>query len=81
MTPLELERALEQLYGEHWKTTAPEALGLNRTTLWRYVSCETEIPTIVAVAVTALLELRHVKSLRQAHQRTYRRAKKGADRG
>ena len=54
MTAAELIRAGERLYGPKWKAPLARALGVDASTLWRYLQ-EDRIPGPVAAAVSCWL--------------------------
>lgn len=59
MTPDELKDAGRQLYGEYgWQTRLAEALGVNGSTIRRYISGAIPIPGPVAAAVRCFLRER-----------------------
>lgn len=48
MTPAELRRIGEQLYGQRWKSALARELGRHKTTLWRWSHGIEVIPAVVA---------------------------------
>lgn len=55
MTPAELRRAGEKLYGKRWKAPLASAIRMNVVTIWRYSTGQLVIPFLVESAVRQLL--------------------------
>ena len=58
MTPTELRRLGERLYGDNWQTALARTLQVNPRTVRRWAAGDTEIPGPVEVAVRALVAAR-----------------------
>lgn len=57
MTPKQLAEAGETLYGERaWQTRMSEALGVDASTVRRWVSGAVPVPTTVVAALKCFLE-------------------------
>lgn len=61
MTPAKLERVASLMYGSTWQTYLAEALGINRTTIWRWLQ-DDEVPEEYEEMVYLLLA-GHIKKL------------------
>lgn len=57
MTPKQLTEAGEKLYGDRaWQTRMAEALGVDPSTVRRWVSGAVPVPTTVAAALNCFLD-------------------------
>jgi hypothetical protein len=54
VTPKQLEQAGKHRYGKRWKAPLARELGINYSTLWRYVTRQLPIPRTVALAVLSI---------------------------
>ncbi len=55
MTPNQFEETGKRLFGRYaWQGELADALGINRTTIWRYAKGKREVPERVALALEAL---------------------------
>lgn len=58
MTPTDLRRIGEALYGERWKVPLAGDLGVNRKTVQRWLNGHSAIPPEVAGELAALMRAR-----------------------
>jgi len=61
MTPAKLERVASLMYGVTWQTYLAEALGVNRSTIWRWIQ-QDDVPEEYEEMVYILLA-GHIKKL------------------
>jgi hypothetical protein len=54
----ELKEAGEALFGKRWKAPLARELGIDPTTIWRYLKRD-DVPKPIALAIMAMLEKRH----------------------
>lgn len=66
MTGPELRETLIELFGESWAQSAPEIIGVHRTSLYRQISGQTPVQPTLA---WGLENMRLLESYRQRHNR------------
>lgn len=54
MTPQALARIGQTIYGRRFKAPLARALGIDRVTLWRYLTGQLPVPVAVSLAVKQL---------------------------
>lgn len=70
MRGVELKKAAIRLFGqERWRSEMADRLGLDRTTIWRYVEEESPIPGPVIAAVRGWLAVDREKRRRAREAR------------
>lgn len=75
MTGAGLKDALTDLYGDRWRIDAPDALGMQVSTLDRQVNGQTPVQATTEATVKALAQVKHYREQSAARQRSYKKRK------